>query len=160
MQTLNFEQETLESGLKIVTIPVANTPIATLMVLVRAGSKYETKEINGISHFLEHMMFKGTNKRPDSSGISEEMDSIGAEFNAFTGAERTYYYAKAGSEDFDLILDVISDIYLNSLFDDKEISLEKGVILEEIKRHKKIFRLTVLLFLNSYSTAISQRGGV
>lgn len=104
--------------------------------MVETGSKYETKEINGISHFLEHMVFKGTPKRPKASDISRELDSIGAQYNAFTGYEYTGYYAKAGSQHLDTVIDIISDMYRNPLFDAKEMEKEKGVIIEEIRMYQ------------------------
>lgn len=109
-----------------------HTKSATVLMMVGTGSRYETKDISGISHFLEHMMFKGTEKRPGYLDISQELDSIGAEYNAFTSKEYTGYYAKAGMENFDLILDVVSDIFLNSKFDLGEIEKERGVIIQEI----------------------------
>ncbi|MEK7537087.1 MAG: pitrilysin family protein [Patescibacteria group bacterium] len=121
-----------ENGLRLVVVPMKSTKTVTVLVLVGTGSRYETKEINGISHFLEHMMFKGTNKRPNTLDIAKELDSIGAEYNAFTHKEYTGYYVKASSENLDLITDVISDIFLNSKLDEKEIEKEKGVIIEEI----------------------------
>src|SRR5258708_4133845 len=84
---LKYNFETLESGLRLVTIPMEGTKAATVLVLVGTGSKYESKEINGISHFLEHMMFKGTTKRPGYLDISRELESLGAQFNAFTSKE-------------------------------------------------------------------------
>jgi len=121
-----------DNGLRLVAVPMKSTKTATVLVLVGTGSRYETKEINGISHFLEHMMFKGTDKRPNTLDIAKELDSVGAEYNAFTHKEYTGYYAKASSESLDLITDVISDIFLNSKLDEKEIEKEKGVIIEEI----------------------------
>jgi predicted Zn-dependent peptidase len=112
------------------------TKTATVLVLVGTGSRYETKNINGISHFLEHMMFKGTTKRPDKIQIVKELESIGAEYNAFTSKEYTGYYARASAEKLDLMTDVISDIFLNSLLDGKEIEMERGVIVEEINMYQ------------------------
>lgn len=112
------------------------TKTATVLVLVGTGSRYETKNINGISHFLEHMMFKGTTKRPDKIQIVKELESIGAEYNAFTSKEYTGYYARASAEKLDLMTDVISDIFLNSLLDAKEIEMERGVIVEEINMYQ------------------------
>ncbi len=109
---------------------------ATVLVLVEAGSKYETKNINGLSHFLEHMCFKGTANRPTALKISAELDGIGAEYNAFTSQEWTGYYAKAQAEHHDKILDVISDLYLNPIFDPKEIEKEKGVVIEELNMYE------------------------
>src|SRR3990172_9909305 len=119
----------LKNGLRIITIPMKESLTTTVLILVEAGSKYETKEINGISHFLEHMCFKGTEKRPKSIDISSELDNIGAVYNAFTGMEYTGYFAKARPEHFDTILDVVSDIYLNQIFEPAEIDKERGVII-------------------------------
>ena len=110
----------------------------TFLVLVEAGSKYETKEINGVSHFLEHMCFKGTTKRPSALIISSELESLGASYNAFTGHEYTGYYAKVGVDKIDSALDIVSDMYLNPLFNEKEIEKEKGVIVEEINMYEDL----------------------
>lgn len=133
---LTHQFHTLDSGLRLVTVPMPNTRAATVFVLAGTGSKYETKEINGISHFLEHMMFKGTAKRPGTLDIAKELESIGAEYNAFTHKEFTGYYAKASAEKIDVILDVVFDIFLNSKLDEKEIAIEKGVIVEELNMYK------------------------
>ncbi len=131
-----YNLHTFPSGLRLVTVPMEGTKTATVLVLVGTGSRYETKNINGISHFLEHMMFKGTTKRPDKIQIVKELESIGAEYNAFTSKEYTGYYARASAEKLDLMTDVISDIFLNSLLDAKEIETEKGVIVEEINMYR------------------------
>ena len=130
-----FKRTTFKNGLRVLTVPVAGTKTVTVLVLVGTGSKYETKEINGISHFLEHMFFKGTKKRPTPAKIVEELDRIGGEYNAFTSKEHTGYYAKVNFKHFDLALDWISDIFLNSQLDEREIAKEKGVILEEINMY-------------------------
>src|SRR3989338_277619 len=129
---------TFNSGLRLVTIPMPATKTATVFVLVRTGSKYETKDINGISHFLEHMMFKGTVKRPGTMDIARELDCIGAEYNAFTGKEYTGYYAKASAEKLDITMDVVFDIFLNSKLSEEEIAIEKGVIVEEINMYRDL----------------------
>jgi predicted Zn-dependent peptidase len=105
----------------------------TVLVLVGTGSKYEEKEENGISHFLEHMYFKGTKKRPTSKIIAETLDKVGGIYNAFTSEEYTGYFAKVAVPHFDLALDWVSDIFLNSTLPEKEIEKEKGVVIEEIK---------------------------
>ncbi len=133
-----FKKITLENGLRIITVPMPDSLTTTVLVLVEAGSKYETKEINGVSHFLEHMCFKGTEKRPRSIDISSELDGIGAVYNAFTSMEYTGYFAKARIAHFDEILDVVSDIYLNSIFESKEIDKERGVIIEEINMYEDL----------------------
>src|SRR3989344_5019739 len=129
---------TLNSGLRLVVVPMPATKTATVFVLVGTGSKYETKNINGISHFLEHMMFKGTAKRPGTMDIARELDTIGAEFNAFTGKEYTGYYAKASAEKLDTTMDVVFDIFLNSKLSEDEIVIEKGVIVEEINMYRDL----------------------
>ena len=132
----NYQFHTFPNGLRLVLVPMSSTKTATILVLVGTGSRYETKKINGISHFLEHMMFKGTAKRPGALDISYELDSVGADYNAFTSQEYTGYYVKSSADKFDLSLDVISDIFLNSRFDENEILKEKGVIVEEINMYK------------------------
>jgi predicted Zn-dependent peptidase len=130
-----YKKTTLKNGLRIITVPARNTKTATVLVLVGTGSKYETKDINGISHFLEHMFFKGTKKRPNTLKLIEPLDKIGGKYNAFTSQEYTGYWAKVNAAYLDLALDWISDIYLNSKIKEKEINLEKGTILQEINMY-------------------------
>ena len=125
-----------DSGLRLISIPMEGTRTVTVLVLVGTGSKYETKEINGISHFLEHMMFKGTAKRPGKMDIARELDAIGAEYNAFTGKEYTGYYAKASMDKLDTIMDVVFDIFLNSKLTQEDIDTERGVIVEELNMYR------------------------
>jgi len=127
-----FKKTTLKNGLRIITVPQKSTQAVTVLVLVKTGSKYEKKEVNGISHFLEHMYFKGTKKRPSTMDIAETLDKIGGIYNAFTSEEYTGYYAKTVATQFDTALDWVSDIFLNSTLPSKEIEKEKGVITEEI----------------------------
>ena len=129
-------KKTYKNGLRVVTIPMKDNPTVTVLVLVGTGSDYEPKEINGISHFLEHMCFKGTTKRPTSKSISLELDGLGCQYNAFTDNEMTGYYAKGDAKNFKQIFDVVSDIYLNSTFPEKEMEKEKGVIIEEINMYE------------------------
>ncbi len=130
-----FKKITLKNGLRIITVPQEGTRAVTVLVLVGTGSKYETKEINGISHFLEHLFFKGTKKRPSPLKIVEPLDKIGGIYNAFTSEEYTGYFAKVEASHLDLSLDWASDIYLNSLLPKKEIEKERGVIIEEINMY-------------------------
>ncbi len=104
----------------------------TVIVMVGAGSRYETKKNNGISHFFEHMAFKGTEKRPSAMEISSLIDGMGGEFNAFTGKEITGYYIKSAKSRLSTLLDLLSDMLQNSKLDSKEIEKERGVIMEEI----------------------------
>ncbi|MES2315470.1 MAG: pitrilysin family protein [Patescibacteria group bacterium] len=133
---MKFSKKVLNNGLRVITIPMKDNPTVTVLVLVEAGSKYEEKKLNGISHFLEHMCFKGTIKRPKAIDISKELDSLGSQYNAFTAQEYTGYYAKSASRHFKQILDVVSDIYLNSTFPEAEMQKEKGVIIEEINMYE------------------------
>ncbi|MDE1970697.1 MAG: insulinase family protein [Patescibacteria group bacterium] len=133
---MEFQKHQLKNGLRLILAPQEDARAATILVLVEAGSKYETKDKNGISHFLEHMCFKGTAKRPRPVDIATELDQVGAAYNAFTGHESTGYYAKADGNHFDMLLDVISDIYLNPTFDPKEIDTERGVVIEEINMYE------------------------
>ncbi|MDD2696730.1 MAG: pitrilysin family protein [Candidatus Pacebacteria bacterium] len=126
---------TLKNGLRIITVPQKNSQAVTILVLVGTGSKYETKETSGISHFLEHLYFKGTKKRPTPLAVAEELDKLGGIFNAFTGEEYTGYFAKVDALHFETALDWVSDIYLNSLLPSKEIEKERGVIIEEINMY-------------------------
>lgn len=123
---------TLKNGLRIITVPQKSAQAVTVLLLVGTGSKYEKKEISGISHFLEHMFFKGTQKRPNKLDIAETLDRVGGIYNAFTGEDYTGYFAKVAASQFEVALDWVSDIFLNSLLPEKEIEKEKGVITEEI----------------------------
>jgi len=133
---MNFTRKVLPNGVRLVLVPQPGNFATTVAVSVEAGSKYETKEINGLSHFLEHMCFKGTTKRPRAIDISSELDGMGASYNAFTSQEMTSYYIKARNESFEKVLDVIADMYLNPVFDEKEIERERGVIIEEINMYE------------------------
>ncbi len=135
---MKAHKKTLPNGLRIITVPMKDTSTVTAYVLVDAGTKYETKEINGISHFLEHVCFKGTTKRPTSAHINNELDGMGAQSNAFTSHEFTGYYAKAQSKNLPQIIDILSDIYQNSTFPKDEVQKEKGVILEEINMYEDL----------------------
>jgi predicted Zn-dependent peptidase len=128
----------INNGLRLITVPMKSNQTVTVLVLVEAGSKYEPESINGVSHFLEHMCFKGTTLRPTVADISYDLDSIGSQSNAFTGQEYTGYYAKSHYKKLPQIIDIISDIYLNSTFPEKEIEKEKGVVIEEINMYEDL----------------------
>lgn len=133
---IKAKKKTYNNGLRVVTIPMKDNPTVTVLVLVGTGSDYEPKEINGISHFLEHMCFKGTIKRPTAQAISHELDALGCQYNAFTGNQLTGYYAKGDAKNFKQIFDIVSDVYLNSTFPEAEMEKEKGVIIEEINMYE------------------------
>lgn len=130
-----YKKTTLKNGLRLITVPLPYTRTVTVLVLVGTGSKYEIKEINGISHFLEHLFFKGTKKRPNTLEIAETLDRVGGEYSAFTSKETTGFWAKVESKHLDIALDWISDIFLNSKLEEKEIEREKGVIVEEMNMY-------------------------
>lgn len=133
---MNYKQFKLNNGTKNVVAPMKNTETASIFALVNTGSKYEKKKENGISHFLEHLFFKGTKNRPSANDIAKELDQIGGEYNAFTGKERTGFYIKVASKHFDLASEVLSDILINSVFSKKEIAKEKKIITQEINLYK------------------------
>jgi predicted Zn-dependent peptidase len=131
-----FKLTKFNNGLRVITVPSKESLSFQVMVLVNTGADFETKENNGVSHFLEHMCFKGTKKRPTNFAITQELDSVGGSYNAFTGSEYTGYYARVAKQHKDVALDVVSDIFLNSQLPLKEIKKEKGVIIEEINMYR------------------------
>lgn len=135
---MNFQKLTFNNGLRLILVHQPASLATTVMVLVEAGSKYETKEINGLSHFLEHLCFKGTAKRPSQLIISSELDGLGADYNAFTSQEYTGYFAKARNENFGNILDIVADMYLNPVFNPEDIEKERGPIIEEINMYEDL----------------------
>jgi predicted Zn-dependent peptidase len=130
-----YERRVLDNGLRILTANLPHAQSVTCMVMIGAGSRYETPGTNGIAHFCEHMFFKGTERRPTARDIAGEVDSIGGEFNAFTTKEATAYYVKCAAEHRDVALDVLVDMLRNSRFDADEIEREKGVIVEEMNMY-------------------------
>ncbi|MFH1375441.1 MAG: pitrilysin family protein [Patescibacteria group bacterium] len=127
---------TLSSGLKVVTKSLAGTEAITCLVLVGAGSRYETKKRNGLSHFLEHMFFKGGEKFKNTKEVSEAVDAVGGDFNAFTGKEYAGYFVKVRSEKAEIAYDVLSDMLVSATFPAEEIEKERGVILEEYNMYQ------------------------
>jgi predicted Zn-dependent peptidase len=130
-----FEHHVLDNGLRVLTAPMPQAQSVTCMIMLAAGSRYETPDTNGIAHFSEHMFFKGTKRRPSARDIAGEIDAIGGEFNAFTGKETTTYYVKCAAESRDVALDVLVDMLRNSRFAEDEIEREKGVIVEEMNMY-------------------------
>lgn len=126
----------LPNKLRVITVPMPGLSSATVLVLVGAGSRYEQKDKAGLSHFVEHMIFKGTKKRPTAFDISSLVDSVGGENNAFTSKDQTGYYIKLQTEHLKLAFDVLSDTLRNSLFLQEEINRERGAIIEEINMYE------------------------
>jgi predicted Zn-dependent peptidase len=132
-ETIN--QITLSNTLRLITVPM-DTSSVTALVLIGAGSRYEKPEEAGISHFLEHMMFKGTKSRPTSLELVQEVDGMGGEYNAYTSRDYTGYYIKSASKHLSKTLEILSDMTLNSLLLQEEIDREKGVIIQEMMMYE------------------------
>lgn len=128
-----IERTELTNGIRIVSERMDGAPSVSLGIWVENGSRFEERRQAGISHFLEHLLFKGTERR-NAAQIAEEIDAVGGVLNAFTGKEATCYYARVLAEDFPLAADVLSDIFLHSRFDPEEIERERGVVLQEISQ--------------------------
>lgn len=135
MQTLNYEMTTLDNGIRVITENIQHVQFMCMGVWVAVGSRYESAEENGITHFIEHMLFKGTEKR-SAEDISQEIDAVGGQLNAFTSKENTCYYIKALTEHFPLAVDILSDMLQNSKFAEEEIKKEREVIVEEIRMYE------------------------
>lgn len=133
---MKFKEFKLKNGIKGVIIPLKGLNSVTVEVFLKIGSKYETKGEFGMSHFLEHMAFKGTNKRPTATIINQEMDSKGASYNAGTGHEMTSYHITTIKENIPWAVEMISDMLFNSVYDEKEVLKERGVIMEEIRMYQ------------------------
>lgn len=140
---MRYKLHTLRNGLRVVLAPIEGTETATVVVMTGTGSRYENEHENGLAHFLEHMFFKGTKKRKGAREISEELDAIGSHYNAFTSKERTAYYAKVSTRYIDTALDVISDIFLHSTLPSKEITKERGAIIQEIDMYEDMPMRTI-----------------
>jgi len=130
-----YEDYKLKNGARVILIP-DNSPSATVLIKYPVGSRYEPEKLSGVSHYIEHLMFKGTKKRKNTQVLTREIDRLGAEYNAFTSKDYTGYYIKAGSDFLDINLDILSDMLFNSVFDPKEMEREKGPIVEELKMYR------------------------
>lgn len=135
---MKFDKTVLSNGLRVITVPIKDSPSVMVLVAVETGSDYESKEENGLSHFLEHLCFKGTVNRPGVSIIGRELDSLGAENNSFTSREWTGYYARAARKHFHKIFEIVSDLYLNPTLPAEDLEKERGVILEELSMYEDL----------------------
>jgi len=135
---MNFKPQiqTLSHGMRLVTLSMPQLQSVTVLLMVKVGSRYEPNNIAGISHFLEHMVFKGTKKYPTAFELTSTVDSIGAQFNAFTSKEYTGFYVKSAANHLNLALDVLSQLVWHPLLPTKEMEKEKGVIIEEINMYE------------------------
>ncbi len=129
---MKLHTKTLPNGLRLQAVEMPGTNVVTTLILAGAGSRYENIEIAGISHFLEHMFFKGSKKYPTPKAVAEAVDAFGGEFNAFTGKEYAGYFVKSGAQNVEKSLDVLSDMLLHAQLNQEEINRERGVILEEM----------------------------
>ncbi|MEE8637484.1 MAG: pitrilysin family protein [Candidatus Margulisiibacteriota bacterium] len=129
------KKTTLKNGLRILTEQIPSMRSVAMGILVGAGTENETKEESGISHFIEHMTFKGTSKR-SAYDIAHTLDAVGGKINAYTTKEYTVYFAVVLDKHVDVAIDVLFDMLQNSLFDPKAVEIEKGVVLEEIKMYE------------------------
>jgi predicted Zn-dependent peptidase len=132
---MNYKTRKLDNGLTIIGIPLKDSKTTTVLTLVGVGSRYESDTEQGLSHFLEHMMFKGTQKRPNAKIIAQELDGLGASYNAFTSYEYTGYWVKVRNQKKYIALDVIADIFQNSLLKESDIQVERGAIIEELNMY-------------------------
>jgi predicted Zn-dependent peptidase len=128
-----FAKTVLDNGIRVVSHEMPDNRSVSLGIWVENGSRHESAEENGISHFIEHLLFKGTERR-SAAQIAEEMDAVGGIINAFTSKENTCYYAKVLDENLPLAIDLLTDIFLHSSFDAGEIERERSVILQEISQ--------------------------
>jgi predicted Zn-dependent peptidase len=133
-----YNKVVLDNGLRVITSTMPHSRSVCLAIFVGAGSCYESKEEAGISHFAEHLFFKGTEKRPTAKEISEDIEGVGGIINAGTDKEVTVFWCKVASPHFSIALDVLSDLLLNSRFDNKDIEQERQVIMEEINMNLDI----------------------
>ena len=131
-----YEINTLENGIKIVSENISFVRSISFGIWVKVGSQNEDLNLNGISHFIEHMIFKGTDKR-SAKDIAEQIDEIGGQINAFTTKQMTCFYFKILDENFDKALEIMADMFLNSSFSDEEIEREKQVVIEEINMYEE-----------------------
>ena len=136
MAELSYTLTTLKCGLPVLTIPMPAIGSVTALVLTNTGSRYEKREKEGIAHFFEHIVFKGTKAYPTALDLSSAVDAIGAEFNAFTSKEYTGYYVKSASKHLSKSLDVLSDMLLLPEIRQEDVTKEKGVIIEEINMYR------------------------
>jgi predicted Zn-dependent peptidase len=131
-----YKKLSLTNKIPLILVPMPGVKTATALVMVKTGSKYENRAESGLSHFLEHMFFKGTERRPNTLALSAELDVLGGEYNAFTSKEYTGYYVKVAEGKLSKALDILGDMLTASKFEAEEIEREKGVIIEELNMYE------------------------
>jgi len=130
-----YKKFTLKNGANVIFVPQNDTKSVTSLIMFPVGSRYEPEHLAGVSHYIEHVMFKGTSKRPNTLALTREIDRLGAQYNAFTGKEYTGYYIKTDADYTEIALDILSDMLFGSLFDPEEMEREKGPIIEELRMY-------------------------
>ncbi len=133
---MTVQDYTLSNGARVILVPQADVKSTTTLIMYPVGSRYEAEKMSGVSHYIEHLMFKGTKKRKNTQVLTREIDRLGADYNAFTGKEYTGYYIKADGSYLETSLDILSDMLFHSTFDPKEMEREKGPIVEELRMYK------------------------
>lgn len=131
-----YHEYHLENNARIIEIPKEESTSVMVLIMYPVGSRYEPKKLNGVSHYIEHLMFKGTAKRKTTLSLTREIDRLGASYNAFTSKEYTGYYIKTDKEYLKTSLDILSDMLFHSTFDPKEMEREKGPIVEELRMYQ------------------------
>lgn len=131
-----YSVQRLPSGIPVLTSPIDGTAAVTILILAGAGSRYESQGERGISHFLEHMFFKGGKRYKSTKEVSTVLEGVGADFNAFTGKEYAGYYVKVAADHAELACDVLSDMLIHATFPQEEIEKERGVIMEEERMYQ------------------------
>lgn len=126
----------LKNGITLISIPLKGTRAATVLAMFPVGSRYETRHLSGAAHFVEHMLFKGTLKRPEATDISRTLEAVGAEYNAFTNKDYTGYYVKIAGDKQEIAYDLLSDMLYHSVLAAEEVEKEKGAIVEELRMYK------------------------
>ncbi len=135
---MKIDRFNLKNGISCVGVDLKNAPSFTVLILVRAGSRYENSKNNGVAHFFEHMVFKGSKKYPTAKDITFHIEKWGAEVNAYTAKDHTGYFIRVQAEHLDKVVDVLSDAFLNPILREDDIEKEKGVIKEEIQMYNDI----------------------
>jgi predicted Zn-dependent peptidase len=130
-----MQRHPLKNGIPVYAIPVAGTETTTVLVMVQVGSRYEPQHLAGASHYIEHMMFKGSTRLPTPADVSRALDAIGADYNAYTGKEYTGYYVKCAAEHASFAAQTLYDMTFDALFQEAEFDRERGVIIEEINMY-------------------------
>jgi len=131
-----YKRQILKNNLRLLTAPLPGTEAVTITMYIKVGSRQETLRQSGLAHFIEHLLFKGTTRRPSTLQLSRELDVLGAEYNAFTSKDHTGFYIKVDSQHLESALDIMSDMLFHSVLLPEEITREKGVILEEINMYQ------------------------